>query len=241
MHKIPVFYHIPKCGGTYVITKCREILRAHNDQLEGLPVEHNGKTVARIFLKNIKVEHPAPENLVFSIGDMLENILFLTIEPAGIKIRQQILQNIDRAHHFSIFRHPFYRIQSLYNYIRSAESAHEPTHMKIRSESFEEYIFSKQFESNWMCHNFGNGHHQNTAKQLQHINIYSMENIDLGISNCMLDCYPETNIDRFKRKNVIRNSCSKEKTRFTDMSYLARKTFAQKSHEDLKLYKKTLC
>ena len=243
MHKIPVFYHIPKCGGNYVITKCTEILRSHNNKLVKLPVKHNGENVARIFLNNstVEIDHFPSNDMVFSIGDILEKILFLTIEPAGIKFTKQILKNIDTAHHFSIFRHPFHRIQSLYNYIRSPESKHEPTHMSIKLESFEDYIFSKQFESNWICHNFGDGNYHKASQQLQHIHAYGMENIDVAISNCLLDCYPEIDINKFKHKNFIRNSCSKEKIRFKDMSYSARKTFVERSYQDIKLYKKILC
>lgn len=240
MNKIPVFYHIHKSGGTYVITKCREILRYYNHGLGVLCIEDKHETLARIFLKNIQTKQTT-EYKDIALSDILEEILFITIEPSGIRFKDHLLKNISSAHHFTILRHPFYRLQSLYNYIRSPESKHEPSHMSIKSESFENYILSNQFESNWVFKNFCDNNYDKAIKELQNINVYNMANIDIGISNCMFDCYNEVDVNKFDPKNVTVNACLKTKLRFTDLSYSTRKIFIKKTCWDLKLYRDLLC
>lgn len=239
-NKIPVFYHIPKCGGTYVITKCREILRTYNNGVGVLLCNSKDETLVRIFLKNTDIRQAKPYNHV-SISDMSDDILFIIIEPSGIPLRNKLLKNIEITHEFTILRHPFYRIQSLYNYIRSTESQHEPSHMSIQSTSFNDYVSDNNFESSWIIQNFGDNNYDKAIETLSNMYVYDITDIEKAILNCMLDCYKDININAFDHNNIVKNSCSTAKIKFTDISYSARKIFIKKTYHDLKIYKKILC
>ena len=51
--------------------------------------------------------------------------------------------------YYTIFRDCFSRTVSMYNYLNSNKSKHEPTHKKIAYNTFEEYIKSYQLEDSW--------------------------------------------------------------------------------------------
>ena len=51
---------------------------------------------------------------------------------------------------FLFLRDSFSRAKSLFTYLGSSESSHEPTHKKILSDTFESYISSEQCEDSWL-------------------------------------------------------------------------------------------
>ena len=51
---------------------------------------------------------------------------------------------------FTIFRDPFSRQQSLYYYLTSDASAHEPSHHSIKENSFINYLNSSSLEDSWL-------------------------------------------------------------------------------------------
>lgn len=52
--------------------------------------------------------------------------------------------------YYCTLREPYNRAVSLYNYINSDFSAHEPTHKQIKSSSLEEYLHSYELEDSWV-------------------------------------------------------------------------------------------
>lgn len=246
MNKIPVFYHIPKCGGTYVITKSRELLRFYNKGIGVLLLtnQEKSKTLARIFLKNTKIySTPLSDGL---IAEILPRILFITIEPDGIILKDILLDSIQSniLHEFTIFRNPFDRLQSFYNYIRSEESKHEPTHMAIKYQTFAEYIESNNFEPDWIVRNFSNNinqiiNHSNYRKaviSLSRIKVYDIKNIEDSIEECFKNCYPDLNLNNFNYAQTFKNSCQMSKLKFTDLTEDKQRLFLEKTMWERLLY-----
>jgi len=220
MNKIPVYYHIPKCGGTYVITKCREILRFHNNGLSAIRIQdkENNQTIVRCFVKkNIELDID-----IYNDYDCLlkhvNNILFITIEASGIKLRDNILNNIKNTYEFMTIRDPFDRIQSMYNYITSEASKHEPSHGSIKDKKFEEYMENPNYEKNWISLQFST-EKETLINKLKNINIYKMQNIEKSISDCFKACHPDIDCSRYNANlvNMHRNTIKPKKISINDV------------------------
>jgi len=200
---IPVYYHIPKCGGTYVITKCKEILRFHYHGISAIRVNKNNETLVRCFVrKNIR-------ELDIDIHDdcllkYLNNILFITIEPGGIKLRDKILNNISNIHEFMIIRNLFDRTQSMYNYLTSQASKHEPTHGVIRDKTFEEYLKNTNYEKNWISSQFSQDKNI-LINKLKNMRIYKIRHIEKAISDCFSACYSDIDCSKYNDNLVNRH------------------------------------
>ena len=80
------------------------------------------------------------------------------MDPGWIEARKYIdliIEKSERKHalHFTVLRDPYKRAQSLFHYLTSEESAHEPTHDSIQAKNFEDYIQSDEVEDSWFLRN----------------------------------------------------------------------------------------
>lgn len=177
--KIPVYLHIPKNAGTYLIhvfTNYFVSLFGHESKLDiqRLTVSSRDFNLT-IFVKfnsdywntdeNIKEHHfvaPRAKKCGFpTLKTYIENkqlyVLAIVIEPEDGELRpsfskvEQILNLCEsKGAYFSIFREVFSRQQSLYHYITGDESSHEPSHQSIKEASFVEYLSSDSLEDSWL-------------------------------------------------------------------------------------------
>lgn len=176
---IPIYLHIPKNAGSYLIHvfTCyfiRLVRNASELHMQRLTVSGDNFNLT-LFVKfnsdywktdkNIKEHHfiaPRARKCTFStlktyIQNQQLNVLAIVIEPEGGELRpsfnvtHQIL-NLCRVEpfYFSIFREVFSRRQSLYHYITGQESSHESSHGSIKEKSFVEYLSSDSFEDSWL-------------------------------------------------------------------------------------------
>ena len=177
--KIPIFLHIPKNAGTYVIhvltnyfnRLCGDCENLHMQRLTLTGDNYNLTIHVRFRTdywktdKNITEHHiraprakmtKLPTLKTYIENDQLD-ILSIVIEPESGELRpsfslvHQIL-NICRSSgvYFTITREPFSRQQSLYYYLTGEESSHEPTHGSIKQHSFIEYLNSESLENSWL-------------------------------------------------------------------------------------------
>lgn len=173
---VPVYLHIPKCAGTYVtgwnmlfmryygiLNKWNE-MPGWNGTLKIVDVLSRGNIILRAF---VWLKKECPWKLVGTNGAetsvedfILEfpscGFLFsIIVESHGVKfIRDGILEEIcsrvtRQPAYYTIMRSPLNREQSLYNYLSSSYSSHEPSHGRISSENFEQYIFT-ELADNWV-------------------------------------------------------------------------------------------
>lgn len=208
--KIPVFYHIPKCGGTYVITKCLSIFRHQTNKISTIHIKNeNEKIVFRCFISS---KNPGRFTVKYQencFDKYLEDILFIAVTGHGIPLSKASLKNIFAKHEFLILRNPFDRIQSLYNYVTSEASQHEATYKTISSSNFKEFISTKpDYEKNWVAKQFSlsdNCTREDIARCFKDIKIYDILNIEQAIIDCFYCCYPEIDCAKYNKAIVNGN------------------------------------
>ena len=177
--KIPVYLHIPKNAGTYLINVftnffVRLVGNASEFHMQRLSICGDGFSLT-VFVKfnsdywktdkNIKQHHftaPLARKCGFPtlkqyIQNKELNILAIVIEPEDGELRCSFekVHNILRSckaegFYFSILREVFSRQQSLYYYITGEESRHEPSHKSIKEASFIDYLSSESCEDSWL-------------------------------------------------------------------------------------------
>ena len=176
--RIPVFLHIPKNAGTYVIhvltnyfnRLCGDCKNMHMQRLTVIGDNYNLTIFVRFRTdywktdKNIAEHHiraprarmtKLPTIKTYIENDQLD-ILSIVIEPESGELRpsfslvDQILNMCKSSGaYFTIAREAFSRQQSLYHYLTGQESKHEPTHGSIKQQSFIEYLNSESLEDSW--------------------------------------------------------------------------------------------
>lgn len=177
--KIPVYLHIPKNAGTYLI----QVFTNYFVRLIGNTSEFNVQRLTvcgnnfnlTLFVKFNSDYWKTDENIKehrFSAARAREcgfptlktyienkqlNVLAIVVEPEDGELRPsfsnvcQILNFCEsKGFYFSIFREVFSRQQSLYHYITGEESSHEPSHKSIKEASFVEYLSSGSLEDSWL-------------------------------------------------------------------------------------------
>lgn len=178
-HCTPVFYHVPKNAGTYVINSsllfCREYRRSRttwlqldHETVKNIEIVNNGDIVARLIagdpgnvcnnevaIINDTTDRSHHYINLYDVGRLLDSKLFmfiLVIEDAGFLIHNDIINKLRLQHNntrWIILREPFARSVSWYNYVTSDKSSHEPYHGYIKTD-YEQYVMSDVFESNWV-------------------------------------------------------------------------------------------
>jgi hypothetical protein len=221
MNQVPIFLHIPKNAGTYVLGYTMEMFRCYgilsgwrnkknwNIDLRRIILQNNeGVQISTIFLYDPEkirdsnkyfLKYPQDEycNIV-SLNNFLEEIskkndklqiFSILIEDHGIKyIKDHLYDDICNINnisplYYTILRNPYERALSLYSYLGSSYSHHEPTHGTIKTSTFEEYINSNQLEDSWLIRRLLN---------LPDNSIISSKNYE---DACVL-------LDKFKIKNI---------------------------------------
>lgn len=177
--KIPVYLHIPKNAGTYLIhVFTNYFIRLVGDSskmhMQRLTVFGDNFNLT-LFVKfnsdywktdeNIEKHHfiaPRARKCGFPtlktyIENKQLNVLAIVVEPEDGELRPsfskvcQVLNLCEsKGFYFSIFREVFSRQQSLYHYITGEESSHEPSHESIKEVSFLDYLSSYSLEDSWL-------------------------------------------------------------------------------------------
>lgn len=178
-HMIPVFYHVPKNAGTYVINSSLLFLREYrrsqtnwlqqdHETVKNIEITSNGKTVARLLagdpdnvcfneirITNDTTDHSHHHISLNDVEILLDSRVFLfmlIIEDVGFSIHHDIKNKLwlqNNSTCWIILREPFSRSVSWYNYVTCDNSSHEPHHGYIRTD-YEQYVMSDVFESNWV-------------------------------------------------------------------------------------------
>ena len=233
--KIPIFYHIPKCGGTYVITKIREIFRG-NDIRPGviLVVSDNSKADCEVFIRCFTTKAGTKKVINYEDGclkEYIDDILFISLTETGIRDREKILKSIDKdIWEFTTLREPFSRSQSMYNYLTSQASSHEPTHNSLKSKTYIDYLENKEYEKNWIFENL---------QFYEAIHLYDMHFLDNAIADAMSYCYPSIDINKYNTKDVNKNENlhKSEKIKIEDCPKNLVDDFCKHNALDQKIYK----
>ena len=174
MNKLPVFLHIPKCGGTYILSWAMSMFRlwTQRKHLENerflISVKHNDVIILTILAcvrdcANFIINPIDKHNIIIDLDAFLlelskedMKIFFIMIEPDGFfvienKVIESMCNLIEKSPiYYMTMRDSFFRCQSLYNYLNSEKSNHEETHGSIKSTTFKDYLRFEESEDSWL-------------------------------------------------------------------------------------------
>lgn len=177
---VPVFLHIPKNAGSFVISSfSRFFVRIYdgdiNAQVQRLQIddEEFGSFTFHVFFigdkwrederihdykfKAIRSRATNFETLYEYIESNQLVLLSVTMEPVKLNIMksyEKVWDVCEKADmeplNFLLLRDPWSRANSVFGYITSKDSEHESTHQAFDIKSFKEYIHSIYLEDSWI-------------------------------------------------------------------------------------------
>lgn len=178
--KIPISLHIPKNAGTYLMILSQiyyvRLYSLHENYLRRVYIDHpRGRlTVICLFMNDYYVDDENMKNwfddddnrrteceldtLIQYIENDMLRVLHIFVEPidvidlrTGFFLAKDIANTCNQPiHNYMVMRNTFERQQSLFNYMTSSNSTHEPTHMAIYSRNFDDYLQTYQLEDSWV-------------------------------------------------------------------------------------------
>jgi hypothetical protein len=165
-----------------------------------------------------------------------------------------IIEKSKRKHalHFTVLRDPYKRAQSLFHYLTSEESAHEPTHDSIQAKNFEDYIQSDEVEDSWFLRSLMDmpdssiiePYHLTLAHEgyLKHFRISDTSKVDDLINNVFHGAYgiQQSDVeDHVIELNLHRNSTpNKLKIKFEDLDPSIQQKFLDRTYWDRKFWER---
>jgi hypothetical protein len=179
------------------------------------------------------------------------------MEPGWLEARKcidLIINKSERKHalHFSILRDPYKRAQSLFHYLTSDESWHEPTHDSIQAKNFEDYIQSDEVEDSWFLRSLMDmpdsaiiePYHLTFAHEgyLKHFRIADTSKVDDLINNVFHGSYGilQSDVEDWVLKNNIHKNSTpnKLKIKFEDLDPIIQQKFLDRTYWDRKLWER---
>lgn len=179
------------------------------------------------------------------------------MEPGWIEARKYIdliIEKSERKHvlHFTVLRDPYKRAQSLFHYLTSDESSHEPTHDSIQAKNFEDYIQSDEVEDSWFLRSLMDmpdsaiiePYHLTLAHEgyLKHFRISDTSKVDDLINNVFHGSYGilQSDVEDWVLKNNIHKNSTpnKLKIKFEDLDPTIQQKFLDRTYWDRKLWKR---
>lgn len=257
-HKIPVFYHIPKCGGTYILSLYLHLNR-ENQKKKRKPSENRRKINVYLNEKRyIEITGVLESHSnTFSIKELYKlidnkkiKITSIFIQPTGDgdmgdsrKQVDELLSYINKKPvYFTVIRDVFQRLYSEYAYLSSTMSQHEPSFNKYAEyESFEEFLIKCNTYNNSICKQImpdvtlDDKSFEQLKSFFDDFTIATMQNIKLTAIKVWKQCYGWT--AEYKNKKLLTNkNKNKQKINIQDISDQAREQFLSKTEWDRKLY-----
>lgn len=228
---IPVFFHIPKNAGSFVLNRFFVYSLAFNKTKQHLnkriDVIKDGKVCYRLVVieeegecDNNKVFHKkTPRNYEIQIEDLTKELLdrffifSLIISGDGFNSYKEEIYPLlpaDRAKHELItLRESFSRAKSFYFYLQGNSSEHERLHGRFDGISFEDYLSSHQVEDCWAIRFFTKLDLNKEISEKEFNEVCSlMDEMDVvyykDIDSYLYRFFKKThNIDSLKHKNIF--------------------------------------
>lgn len=270
---LPVFYHVPKNAGTYMINNMllffREYRRVRTDWLNrsyetarNIEIKQGDKTLMRLIAgdpenwcgHNLKSNTNDVSHFVATeqqAADTINNtwLFAAVVEDDGFSHRNRLISLLNTSMcEGIILREPFSRTKSLYGYVTSDASAHEPSHKSIKG-SFEQYIMSDQLECGWVIKRFcglhdntqlTTQHYDKTCELLDHMHVMDIKQTDQLIDQVFEQCYDLSRNSfpaHFKPPARHQNS-SRVNVGYVDLTAEQKQHFDACTYWDRKLYER---
>jgi hypothetical protein len=273
--RLPIFLHIPKSAGTYIVTGTQTLLEQNcNPQLlvKNFLVDIPNSTLLRVFcaidnetlfqIQSRMTYKIDKLNAVIDFDEFLDfvraksmQILSMVIEPGYFwgcsKFSTNLLPCFSAAFKicsiyninyscYTIFRPIAERCKSIYSYLRSQASSHEPNHQCINSSSFEEHVNSEEFETNWICRSILGCESMNESRfvdvcgLLSKFHVYNILQADQCIDDIFGLCFEANNIKLDKQQ--LNKNKNKQNPQIINHNLID--AINQKNTWDYRLYKK---
>jgi hypothetical protein len=233
MQKLPVFFHIPKNAGTYTYNLAFQLVRFRllsDDTILNIIVKKGDHILYRVVCsaKNRplsgKYKKIVPSKVAFFVDPddfNIDDLNLYFVEVCGRSFgsyKDYIYKNLPRnlkPYEFMFLREPYGRTLSLFSYLRSPQSAHEPSHKVYDSNTFIEHLNSPQLQGSWLIHNLLNvpdpeiitqDHYEQTCNILDEMLVSDMSGVDDAIVKIFNECYNlGLDIKSFLNKRITRN------------------------------------
>lgn len=149
---------------------------------------------------------------------------------------------------YTCFREPFDRQQSIFRYLRSNVSEHEPTHGLIQCKNMHDYIMSEYMEDSWLVRACSaapltcelNSYWYQLCITLltkYKFQIYDINSVTKMISDITNTCWSTTPSDKDSHQAHVNNQ-EYEKIAFDDLPDDSKKRFNNRMKWEYKLYSK---
>jgi len=152
-------------------------------------------------------------------------------------------------------REPYGRTLSLFSYLQSSQSAHEPSHGAYDSNTFIEHLNSPQLQGSWLIHNLLNvpdpeiitqDHYEQTCNILDNMLVSDISDVDYVIVKIFNECYNlGLDIKDFLNKKITRGlrintNTTKDKLEypFESLDEETKNHFLNQTKWDYKIYNK---
>jgi len=279
-NSLPVFHHIAKNAGTYVLGwmlfLATKYFGKNIDYCKVVKVVLNGgKSLSFIccFYEEFNQEkyelkvlsESAVQTNQASFLELLTDghikIFSVSVDPFGdpgwslekeylLKIKEFL--GLDHLLNFTVLRNPYGRAQSLFNYISSDDSSHEPSHKLYRSKNFIEFLSSGELEDCWIIRNLLDLNHSQPIlsehffsccnNYFQYFEVEDISNVDLLIDRVFFRVYgiDQNAGNKEKLKNIIGKNSSTyhQKIAFDELPEEAREAFLYRAYWDIKLHER---
>ena len=262
----PVFFHIPKCGGTYAISWqllfLNHYLKASGysrplDFARNLNITDGGSTILRVLgvgeCSGFE-RGDDPTHFKVSLGDFVTardsfQIFAIVIEPHGFRRWEEALlkMGVVAPLKWMLVRHPYEVARSFFYYITSPASNHEAQRPALGSRSLVEYIGSREVSDSWLIRNLldlpdstliGDAE---IGRAQEVLSDFKVKDIMLAlplIDSVFLQCYniSSADVSLRARKYVRMNASDGAKVHFYDLPREVQETFLKRAEPDLRLY-----
>ena len=163
-----------------------------------------------------------------------------------------VLSEKKRALNFTVLRNPYDRALSIFNYIKSDNSSHEPNHDCLTSKSFEEYIQSDEVEDSWFLRSLMDmpdsaiiePYHLTLAHEgyLKHFRISDISKVDDLINSVFNDSYGilQSDVEEWLLEDNIHKNATpyKLKIKLENLDPTIQQKFLDRTYWDRKLWQR---
>lgn len=196
------------------------------------------------------------ETLKTYIRNAQLQLLSVVVEPIGLRdlrhgvfLAKDLIELSDKSSiNFTTLRECFSRQQSLYYYLTSAHSKHEPSHNCIKERSFLEYLSSESLEDGWLIRVLTNMDSTDTInKHWYQLAIDFLDTNDFIVSDIsktsstlndvVSNCFGETIIELDKKETHHNSTPNQNKITIDELDHNTRKLFESRCYWDIKMWK----
>ena len=187
-----------------------------------------------------------------SSGDIVP--FSISADPIGTGMSESF-RSIDRICHlikkspcyFTILREPFSRSQSMFHYIQSEDSSHEPSHKMYGNQNFHQFVCSYNLEDSWLIRHILNlsdnerlhkSHFHKCCEVLDRIRVFDINQSSFAVNEVLGICYgvQQSQVEK-KALSIDKNKTDyKLKIKFSQLSLKDQETFLGRTYWDRKLY-----